>query len=490
MPKKISFTQLLDAKHGRAYINNSFKDVDKNDLFDRWYKESGESGEIYPSQGLLQTEMDFLEYLGKTLLSESELIQTLKLRRYMLEIFNHPERLKNLKKAEFTPPPKVSNETMEFAVSSGMAMAVGDLGSIVTETDNGRVSRRSLLLSGPFIKLGKYPRIPFASGAMPDVFGSPASLATMAMCHGLACVPRNAFFSDIQRQVDLAKAAHDWLENETLLTGRKDAKTLLKKWRRNLVGVIETEMTVGLRRAEALYQAGIRAFRVYSPEPGNDSLRMTKKLRAAYGNKIEIFAGQVVSLRQAKLLVESGVDGLYVGIGGGGRCLTAARSDSVVDWPALLWQLRGEIDVPIIVEGGASDHVGTTLLLGGSGIGVSRIAAGGTIESPGGLMYWVDKSGRWFKPYGGEASARTKFLDGKTLAFGIPAFVEGETTKALKSFIPYIRPTMAQNMFHLIEDLILSLVFRGVTDIQQLQSLDPSPLRRVTAGGVFQQGTH
>ena len=137
------------------------------------------------------------------------------------------------------------------------------------------------------------------------------------------------------------------------------------------------------------------------------------------------------------------------------------RSGSAIDWPELVWKLRGEINIPIIVEGGASDHVATTLLLGASGISVSRVVAGGTIESPGGLLYCSDDSGKLFKPYGGEASARTKYLDGKLLPFTIPSFVEGETTKAELSYIKNVHPTLTYNLHVLIEDAILAMVFRG-----------------------------
>lgn len=134
--------------------------------------------------------------------------------------------------------------------------------------------------------------------------------------------------------------------------------------------------------------------------------------------------------------------------------------------------------------------MGVTLLLGATGIGVSRIAGGGTIESPGGLMYLVDKEGRWFKPYGGEASARTKYLDNIMLPLGIPAFVEGETTKAVKSFIAHVKPTLAASIYFLLEDVVLSMVFRGVPNIQALQAINPSPLRRISLEGAERQRTH
>ena len=131
-----------------------------------------------------------------------------------------------------------------------------------------------------------------------------------------------------------------------------------------------------------------------------------------------------------------------------------------------------------------------TLLLGASAISVSRMVAGGTIESPGGALYCVGGNGKLFKPYGGEASARTKYLDGKVLPFDIPSFVEGETTKAEISYVKFVYPTLTYNLHLLFEDAILALVFRGVEDIASLQGIDPSPLRRLTASGEFQRQTH
>lgn len=488
-----AFRDLLDAKLGREYIEEVAETKERIDIFKKWYKESGEGGEVYPSQGLLSTPYDYLDVLGKTILSEGELWETLKMRRYVLEIFNHPDRieaLRQVEKSRFVPPPKVESKVLEYAVNSGLALSVRDLGAEVVDGGGKRVGRRKLLAGGPFVKLGKFARIPFASGAMPDVFGSPAALATMAACHGLACVPRNGVFSDMKRQVDLAKAALAWMKLEGLVEDREDGKELVKIWKRNIVGVVEPEVEGGMKRVEAMFEVGVRAFRVYSPEPGDDARKLVNKMRKEWGEAIEIFVGQVAEVKQGLKLQEAGADGLYVGIGGGGRCTTAVRSSSVVNWPILVWRLTEEVKIPVIVEGGGSDHVGVTLLIGASGIGVSRIAAGGTVESPGGLVYWVDKNGRWFKPYGGEASARTKYVDGKVLAMGLPAFVEGETTKAFKGFVPYAKPTLAENVYFLLENVILSLVFRGVTSVPELQALDPSPLRRITAGGAKQQGTH
>ena len=115
---------------------------------------------------------------------------------------------------------------------------------------------------------------------------------------------------------------------------------------------------------------------------------------------------------------------------------------------------------------------------------------GGTIESPGGALYFADSEGKLFKPYGGEASARTKFLDGKLLPFGIASFVEGETTKAEMSYVQGVLPTLTYNLHLLIEDAILAIVFRAVENVSQLQAINPSPLAQITSSGEFQRRAH
>lgn len=458
-----------------------------------WFLESGDQESAYPSQGLLQTPFDFLNCEKRMMLSPEIMIKTLRVRQFVLEVFNHPERLENLKliqRGKFIPPPKVDSNIMDWAIHEGLALSISDLGVQVVGSTKRRVGRADRLKFGPFVKLGARARSVLVGSAMPDIYGSVSALSTMAQLHCLVGIPRNSLFTDINRQADLAKETIEALRQSEVLIGRKDKKWLLDQWQHNLMGVVETEAQKALKRAEALYKVGVRVFRVYSPEPGISVHETVKLLRKEFDGDVEIFAGQVVDAGQAKRLEEAGADGLYVGIGGGGRCITGVRSGSVIDWPQLVWSMRGEISIPIVVEGGGSDHIATTLMLGASGIGVSRIAGGGTIESPGGMLFCVDERGKYFKPYGGEASARTKYLDKHMLPFGLPSFVEGETRKAYMSYMQYSLPTMAYNIYSLTEDIILSLVFRAAKDVHELHAINPSPLRRKTVGGEDMQGTH
>lgn len=491
------FATFRDVQRWESFIQAKLAphEKDTTSYLKYWYTESQENSHAYPSQGLLTTPFDFLPKYQKAMLPLEKMIRILRIRQYFLELFNHPERLTYLKQSLKQPwiaPPKINSPVMEHALSRGRALSIEDLGIEVVGSQNARISRKERFLQGPFVKLGRQVRSLLVGSAMPDIYSSVYALSTMAQCHCLTGVPRNGPLSDIKRQQSLIKEVWKALDESEVLIGRSrsDRAFLLDHWHKNIMGVVEGDPDKALKRAEALYSEGVRSFRIYSPEPGMNVLRSLKKLRKHLGDGVELFAGQVVDVTQAKQLEEAGADGLYIGIGGGGRCITGVRSGSVIDWPILLWQLRGEINIPVIVEGGASDHIATTLSLGATGIGVSRIAGGGTIESPGGMLYCIDEKGKYFKPYGGEASARTKYLDGKMLPFGIPSFVEGETSVSYMDHLPYGAPTIPFHLFSLTEDVILSLVFRGTTSLSDFQAISPSPLRSKTESASRLQNTH
>ncbi len=495
--KKYPFSSFRDNPLWESYVTQKLAPFEKNvaSYLRYWYLESRTADQAYPSQGMLHTPFDFLNESQMGMLAPETMVRILRIRHYFLELFNHPERiaaLKQVQKNPFIPPPLVSNSALVRAIEHGQALSISDLGIRVVGSQRERVSRKERLKEGPFVKLGKYARSLLVGSAMPDVWGSVYAISTMAQCLSLVGVPRNGPLSDIKRQAAVVTEVFKALSESEVLIGRtpQQKSELISIWQHNVMGVLDAVPEKALPRAEVLYNAGVRAFRVYSPEPGLGGLRTVEALRTEFGNEIELFVGQVVDADQGVQLEEAGADGLYIGIGGGGRCITGVRSGSVIDWPVLLWELRGRVTIPVIVEGGASDHIATTLALGATGIGVSRVAAGGTIESPGGMLYCIDEKGNYFKPYGGEASARTKYLDNKMLPFGMPSFVEGETRRAYLNHLPYGVPTIPFHVHNLTEDIILSLVFRGVRTVAALQAIDPSPLRLNTPQGVMSQNTH
>src|SRR3989304_1003933 len=357
------FQALRHPQKGRQRIEKKLLKLEASPgkYLEEWYAFSKENGKVYPDQGLLTTPYDYLDYQSLQMLPQEKVIETLRLRFFFLEMFNHPLRIFFLKKTlakKFVPPPKINGKTFDSAFKSGLSLSIGDLGASVVGSEKERESRTIRYAQGPFVKLGKSARMLFVGSASPDVWNSSASISTMAASHCLATVPRNGILVDAKRQADVAKEAFKKLDvlKEILLPGREDKEEIASLWRKNVGGALEASFEKALRRAEYLYKAGVRTFRVYFPEPGTQATTTTKYLRKNFGPEVEICTGQIIDVRQAQKTQESGADGIFVGIGGGGRCITGVRSGSVIDWPDLTWDLRGEIKIPIIIEGGASDH--------------------------------------------------------------------------------------------------------------------------------------
>ncbi|PWU24193.1 hypothetical protein C5B42_00430, partial [Candidatus Cerribacteria bacterium 'Amazon FNV 2010 28 9'] len=226
-----------------TYITTKLAPFEKNisDYLQFWFHESGDEIRSYPNQGLLHTPFDFLSCTQTMMLSPEMMIATLRVRQYVLELFNHPERLDNLKKIQARPfiaPPKIESNVMASCQKEGLSLSISDLGVAVVGADRDRVSRKDRMLYGPFVKLGRQARSLLVGSAMPDIYGSVSALSTMAQLHCLVGVPRNSVFNDVKRQVDLVKETFNALEQSEVLIGRRDKQWLVRQWKHNIMGVV------------------------------------------------------------------------------------------------------------------------------------------------------------------------------------------------------------------------------------------------------------
>lgn len=489
---------LYDVDYGEKYIINKLKkEESKSDYLKVWYDLSKKAEDVYPSQGFLFTPYDeFNQSYPLRMLSEDILIDTLRTRRYFLEIANHPYRIKRIKeitKNPYVAPSKNDSIMFENAFVQGHSLAIGDISASMTGSERVRLSRKSLYTDSTIVKLGKQARQVFVGSASPDIWNSAAAISTMAASHCISIIPRNGMTWSLQRQIDLAKESLEWLKrmSNEILSGRTDKNYVYNLWKNNVGIALKTNPDEIVETAKEFYKLGIRLFRPYSPEPSKSLVQSVQALRKEFGNSIEILASFGTSMDQIRELEQEGSDMIIIGTGGGGRCITAVRSGTTIDWPELAYRIRGLVNIPLIAEGGASDNITAALLTGITGISVSRVGGGGSIESPGGALYAVDNNGLLFKPYGGEASARSKMLDGKLRPFKIISFVEGKTSKAyISNGQEGALPTLTYNLNLLTEDVVLSLVYRGAESILALQNINPSPLKRISTMGAFQKGTH
>ena len=113
----------------------------------------------------------------------------------------------------------------------------------------------------------------------------------------------------------------------------------------------------GLKRAEALIQAGVDVVVVDTAHGHSEGVLQTvRELKALYPT-VDIAAGNVATPEAVKALVDAGVDAVKVGIGPGSICTTRVVSGVGVPQITAIIKCSKEAvkhDVPVIADGGSN----------------------------------------------------------------------------------------------------------------------------------------
>ncbi|MEY4329328.1 MAG: hypothetical protein RL609_76 [Bacteroidota bacterium] len=244
-----------------------------------------------------------------------------------------------------------------------------------------------------------------------------------------------------------------------------------------------------MERVDALVKAGVDAV-VIDTAHGHSLgvIETLKKVKAAYGEKIDIVVGNIATGAAALALVEAGADAVKVGIGPGSICTTRVIAGVGVPQLTAVMNVAEALegtDVPIIADGGIrfTGDIPKALAAGAWTIMVGSMLAG-TEESPGETIIY---EGRRFKSYRGMGSLEAMQHGSKDRYFqDAEDDIKKLVPEGISGRVPF-KGSVQEVMYQVIGGLRAGMGYCGAKDLNALKG---AQFVRITHSGIKESHPH
>ena len=244
----------------------------------------------------------------------------------------------------------------------------------------------------------------------------------------------------------------------------------------------------GIARAEALIDAGVDVLIVDTAHGHSQMVLDTVKAISKLEKKVDLIGGNVATGDATKALIDSGADGIKVGIGPGSICTT--RMIAGVGVPQLTAitecsEIAKKESIPIIADGGIkySGDIAKAIAGGAFAVMVGSLLAG-TDETPGEVFLF---QGRSYKSYRGMGSLGAMARGSADRYFQAEIETLKLVPEGIEGQVPYKGPSA--NVIHqLVGGLKSAMGYTGNKNISEMQK--NCVFKRISNAGLKESHVH
>jgi IMP dehydrogenase len=244
-----------------------------------------------------------------------------------------------------------------------------------------------------------------------------------------------------------------------------------------------------LERAEALIKAGADIILIdTSHGHSSNVINGVKALKSTFDG-VEVIAGNVGTAKGAEDLIDAGVDGVKIGIGGGSICTTRIVAGIGVPQMSAIMNCRAvssKTGIPLIADGGIrfSGDITKAIGAGAHCIMVGGLLAG-TEESPGEVVFY---QGRSYKMYRGMGSIEAMKKGSKDRYYQSEQTEDDKLVpEGIVGRVPY-RGSLSSNIYQLIGGLRSGMGYCGCRTLDELR--EKARFVKISAAGMRESHVH